>query len=87
MKPVILDTGPLVAWFCPRDEHHAWARRAFAEFTPGSIVCEAVLTEVCHLAAKERVARGAVIQTILRGRLHHVSLVTELNRIAELLDS
>ena len=34
MKPVILDAGPLVAWFCPRDEHHRWVRRAFTELAP-----------------------------------------------------
>ena len=69
MKPVILDTGPLVAWFCSRDEHHTWVRRVFAELAPGSIICEAVLTEVCHLVAKEGIARGDVIRSIARGRL------------------
>lgn len=85
MKPVILDTGPLVAWFCPRDEHHAWARRVFSELTPGSILCEAVLTEVCHLVAKERITRGALIQSIAKGKLRYVSLGADLERIAELL--
>ena len=37
----IMDTGPLVAWLCPRDEHHQWARGAFAELPAGGIVCEA----------------------------------------------
>ena len=87
MKPVILDTGPLVAWFCPRDEHHVWARRMFAELTPGSIVCEAVLTEVCHLVAKEGVTRGTVIESMVRGRLHHAFLGNELATIAKLLHS
>jgi len=27
MKPIIFDTGPVVAWFCPRDEHHAWPEK------------------------------------------------------------
>ena len=86
MKPVILDSGPLIAWFCPRDQHHVWVRRAFAEFAPGSIICEAVLTEVCHLVAKEGVARGKVIESVVRGRLKHAFLGDELGPIAKLLD-
>ena len=85
MKPAILDTGPLVAWFCPRDEHHAWARRVFTELAPGSLICEAVLTEVCYLVAKEGVARGKVIESLTGGRLKPVSLVNELLPITNLL--
>lgn len=80
MRPVILDAGPPVAWFCPRDEHHAWTRRVFSELTPGSILCEAVLTKVCHLVAKERIPRGAVVHSLANGRLLHVSLGTEPGR-------
>jgi uncharacterized protein len=86
MKRVILDSGPLVAWLCPRDEHHAWVRRTFQEIAPGSIVCEAVLAEVCHLAAKEGVARARVIEFVRRLRINPVSLVTELETIGSLLD-
>lgn len=49
MKPVILDSGPLVAWFCPRDIHHDWAVGVFDQLSSGMLVCEAVLTEVRHL--------------------------------------
>jgi predicted nucleic acid-binding protein len=87
MKPVILDTGPLVAWFCPRDEHHPWVRRVFTELAPGSIICEPVLTEVCHLVAKEGIARGHVIESLVRGRLKPVFLGNELASIAKLLHS
>jgi uncharacterized protein len=81
-----LDTGPLVAWLCPRDEHHLWARGAFAQLPAGGIVCEAVLTEVCHLAAKDGVARGKVIEFVERGRLIPASLAAELPLIRELLE-
>lgn len=86
MKRVILDTGPLVAWLCPRDQHHAWVRRVFQEVAPGSIICEAVLTEACHLAAKEAVARARVIQFIRRVRLQPTSLAIELGAVETLLD-
>src|SRR5437899_1045478 len=85
MSRVILDTGPLVAWFCPRDEHHAWARRLFTQVPPGALVCEAVLTEVCHLVAKEGVPQARVIHSLMRGRVTAVPLSNELLLIGSLL--
>lgn len=86
MKLAILDTGPLVAWLCPRDEYHAWARRVFPEVAPGSLVCEAVLAEVCHLVAREGVTRAKVIEFVLRIRLRSPSLSNELIAVRTLLD-
>jgi predicted nucleic acid-binding protein len=77
---------PLVAWFCPRDEHHAWARRAFADLPPGCLICEAVLTEATHLVARDGVPRGKVIEFVERGRLQPVSLAAELPAIGTLLE-
>ena len=86
MKRVIFDTGPLVAWFCPRDEHHSWARHTFAQIPPGGLICEAVIAEVCHLVAKEGVARCKVIEFVKRGGIATVSLGGELGAIRGLLD-
>jgi predicted nucleic acid-binding protein len=86
MKRVIFDTGPLVAWFCPRDQHHAWALLAFAGIHSGGIVCEAVLTEVCHLTAKERIARSRVMDFVIAGDIHIVSLGAELQTIRDYLN-
>jgi len=86
MKRVIFDTGPIVAWLCPRDEHHPWVRRVFGEISPGSIICGAVLAEACHLAAKEGVAHARVIEFVTRVRLQPVSLSNELGCIRTLLD-
>jgi len=85
MRKVILDAGPLVAWFCPRDEHFSWARRVFTQLAPGSLVCEAVLTEVCHLVLKEGVSQARVVESVASGRLIPVSLSSELPSIANLL--
>jgi uncharacterized protein len=45
----LLDTGPLVAFFNPRDPDHAWALRAFDAVEPPLVTCEPVLTEAFHL--------------------------------------
>jgi predicted nucleic acid-binding protein len=85
MRRVILDTGPLVACLCPRDEHHAWVRQTFQQIAPGSLVCEAVLAETCHRAAKEAIAPDRVIEFIRRLRLQPVSLANELAALTDLL--
>ena len=86
MKLVVVDTGPIVAWLCPRDEHHAWVRQAFSQVLPGSLICEAVLAEACYLAAKEGISRAKVVEFVTRVRLKPVPLCHELPAIQVLLD-
>lgn len=50
MKPIILlDTGPLVALFYRRDQHHLWAREQIGQLPAPLLTCEPVLTEACFL--------------------------------------
>lgn len=86
MKLVIFDTGPLVAWFCPRDKHHGWASQAFTQIPPGGLICEAVLAEVCHLVAKDGIPRGKVLEFVERGGLTPVFLGGEFPVLRELLN-
>jgi predicted nucleic acid-binding protein len=86
MKPVIFDTGPLVAWFCPRDKHHHWARKTFRRIPAGGLICEAVLAEVCHLVAKDGIARGKVLEFVEQGGLTPVFLGGEFPALRELLN-
>ena len=46
---LLLDTGPLVAYLYPRDEHHAWARQTINALKLPLYTCEAVLTEAFYL--------------------------------------
>jgi predicted nucleic acid-binding protein len=86
MKPVIFDTGPMVAWFCPRDEHHAWVRQVFTQIPSGGIICEAVLAEVCHLVARDGIPRGKVLELVERGGFRPAALGGEFPVIRQLLD-
>jgi predicted nucleic acid-binding protein len=86
MKRVIFDTGLLVAWLCPRDKHHSWVRQAFGDIYSSGLICEAVLTEVCHLVAREGIPRGKVIDLVLDGGLQVVSLSSEFSAIRNLLN-
>ena len=86
MKTVVFDTGPLVAWFCARDKHHDWACKAFSELPAGGLICEAVLTEVCHLVAKDGIARGKVLEFVEQAGFTPVYLGGELSALRGLLN-
>ena len=87
MKPVILDTDPLVAWFCPKDTHHAWAMEVLDRIPAGALVCEAVLTEACHLVAKDGVRPTTLLRLVERQDLRLVSLGAEIAAIRSLMET
>ncbi len=86
MKPVIFDTGPVVAWFCPRDEYHSWTRQIFTQIPAGAFICEAVIAKVCHLVAKDGIVRGKVLEFVGRGGLTPLQLSSETRALRQLLD-
>ena len=49
MTRIIVDTGPLVAYFNRRDRWHRWVADQMAALNPPLITCESVLTEACFL--------------------------------------
>jgi len=66
---VLLDTGPLVAYFCPTERHHDWAVRQFASFASPVLTCEPVLTESCFLLARAGVPPARVLAKLRQGAL------------------
>lgn len=56
-RPVIIDTGPLVAFLVAEDAHHGWATERFKEFPVPFLTCESVLSETLHFL--KRVSGGA----------------------------
>ena len=49
MTTVLLDTGPLVAYFDRSEAHHGWAAAQFSAIKPPLLTCEPVLTEAAYL--------------------------------------
>lgn len=86
MKRVIMDTGPLVGWFCTKDSHNAWAECTFESLPSGIIVCEAVLAEACHLVAKDGVSPASVLRLVEQNDLELVSLIGQAANIRALLE-
>ena len=86
MRPVIMDSGPLIAWFCLKDFHHDWAARTFERLPSGALVCEAVLAEACHLVAKDGIPPAAVLRLAEWNDLVLVSLAGETAAIRSLME-
>lgn len=68
-RGVLLDTGPLVAYFCAADRFHAWAVERFASFAAPVITCEPVLAEACFLLARAGVRPARVLDKVADGAL------------------
>ncbi len=83
---VVIDTGPLVAYFCAREARHAWAVRQFATFSPPVLTCEAVLAETCFLISRQGVPAWRLIEKLRVGALRvGLDLETEAASIRNLM--
>ncbi len=63
---ILVDTGPLVALFDPRDDAHADAERVLATLRQPLVTTVPVLTEVFHLLGPSSRGAGAVREFIAR---------------------
>jgi predicted nucleic acid-binding protein len=67
--PVLIDTGPLVAFLNRRDRYHMWASDQLAGMTPPLLTCEAVISETSFLLRLLPSGPIAVLELINRGLL------------------
>lgn len=65
----VVDTGPLVAYFCANEARHDWAVQQFAGLTPPLLTCEPVLTETCFLLARQKVPAWRLLENLNLGAL------------------
>lgn len=85
---VLIDTGPLVAFFDRQDQHHVWTKTQMAHLTTPLYACEAVLSEAFHLL--EHVPRGTqqLIRFLERGAVAvPFSYTSHAGHIHELMDT
>jgi predicted nucleic acid-binding protein len=68
-KPVLLDTGPLVAILNDRDQFHDWALEQARYLPSPYLTCESVLSEAWFLLRQHPGARNQVVQLITRGQI------------------
>jgi uncharacterized protein len=86
MRPVIIDTGPLVALLNGRDQHHQWARDLLDTIKPPLLTCESVLSEACFLLGQTPGGAQAVMQLLHRQIVEiSFSLREEATHIGQLM--
>jgi predicted nucleic acid-binding protein len=66
-RTVLIDSGPIVAALCRRDQHHAWARSHFEAFAGACLSCEAVLSESFFLLERAGEGTEALCALLERG--------------------
>jgi len=67
MKPVLLDTGFIVALLDRSEDFHKTCARTVREVEAPLVTCEAVITESCYLLRNLSGASEAVIENIAAG--------------------
>jgi uncharacterized protein len=66
-QPVLIDTGPLIAYLNPNDTHHAWAVKILADVDLPLLSCEAVIAEAYFLSCRDRLGADALMQLLEDG--------------------
>ena len=64
MKPVLLDTGVIVALLDPTDGFHNACVEAIGDVTGPLVTCETVIAESCHLLRSVRGARESILNSV-----------------------
>jgi len=66
VKPIVLDTGPLVALLNRRDAFHGWVRDVLDDVEPPVFTCEPVIGEAFFLLRNVREGPDAVLDLVER---------------------
>jgi predicted nucleic acid-binding protein len=67
MKPVLIDTGVIVALFDRSEKQHSTCVEAVQGIAAPLVTCEAVISESCYLLRGLRGASEAVMQNVVAG--------------------
>lgn len=67
---IIVDAGPLVAYFDRDSAHHDWVVSQASRLPPGWITSEAALGEAAWLLRQAKVTSDALLELVERGLIH-----------------
>lgn len=67
MRPVLLDTGPIVALLDRSERRHHECVKALDTITAPLVTCESVIAEACYLTRRLPGAPQAIIQNVAAG--------------------
>jgi uncharacterized protein len=87
MRPAIVDTGPLVAFFDRAEQHHRWVAQQVEELDTPLLVCEPVLAEAMYLLTGFPQGQDALFRLLENGALRiafrieeHVPVLLKLHQ-------
>ena len=82
----LVDAGPLVAAYLPRDSHHAWSRAVMQGTGAVLYTTETILAEAAHFLKPAPRSLHALITTVHSGMIRLIPLFpVHLPRVAELI--
>lgn len=85
-RGVIVDSGPIVAYFLRRDAYHAWAVAQFSSIYGTTWTCEAVITESCFLLSHRGIDPARLLDCVIDGSIGiEFCFHAEAQRIRELM--
>ena len=85
-RPVLIDTGPLVAYLNRTDHHYRWAKSRLAGISPPLLTCEPVIAEACFILGKYPGGQAAVLELLRRDAVRIAfSLQQEIESIDRLM--
>jgi predicted nucleic acid-binding protein len=73
----LIDSGPLVAFYSTRDQHHTWAFAQLDALRPPLLTCEAVLTEACFLLQRGTGRPAVIMRAVGEGVIQILNIETE----------
>ena len=86
MLSILIDTGPLVAYFDRSDHFASWTRQVFRRLRPPFLTCEAVIVETCYLLQRAGMDTSLPLRLIESGAItSDFVLQHEAQRIGDLI--
>ena len=86
IKPLIADTGVIVAFLDKRDSRNAWTNEQMRRLPIPFLTCEAVIVEACFLTAHLPNGKDNVLKLVSSGVLQiDFSLQTEIEAVEKLI--
>ena len=86
MRQTWIDSGPLVAFYSTRDQHHAWAFAQLDALRPPLLMCEPVLTEACFLLQRGAGRPGMIMRAVREGVIQILNIETEAASLEVLME-
>jgi uncharacterized protein len=85
-RPILIDTGPIIAYLNPNDTHHLWAVETISSANLPLLSCEAVIAEAYFLLRRDHLGSDALMRLLEAGIIQiSFSLKTEISALRELM--